>query len=293
MGSAGRPLFGVILKPRQGLTPELAASIAEAATKGGADYIIDDEVLVNPPSCRLVERVKKIVSVCEPVARRRERPLLYIANVTARPSRVMAWIDQLQELEQNEVRLGLMVNGLVMGFETVTDIRNAMPQWPLIATTVTCGMVVLSPQYNISEHILVQLSRLVGADAVYAVRHATEYAFDPSKIHTILSHLGRQEHLTKPSMPIYAGAINLGTILRDELPRSPEFMVQAGTTVCGYEQVGQSFPETITTATRILVDALTSIYCDGLTGHELAERLVHDNNRHAKRANLSRLGLSP
>src|SRR5207253_2152374 len=100
---------------------------------------------------------------------------------------------------QGEVRLGIMVNGLVMGFETVTDIRRAMPEWPLIATTVASGMLILSPNYNVSEHVLVQLARLAGADAIYAVRHATEYAYDPSKIYTLQKHLSQREESAKRS----------------------------------------------------------------------------------------------
>ena len=46
----GRPLFGTILKPRQGLTPSLAAAIAAAATRGGADYVIDERSHGKSPS---------------------------------------------------------------------------------------------------------------------------------------------------------------------------------------------------------------------------------------------------
>ena len=291
MPNDGVPLFGVILKPRQGLTPELAASIAAAATRGGADYVIDDEVLVNNPRCRLIDRANAIMTACEPIAERRGRPLLYVVNVISRQSRVNNWLSELSRLRQGQVRLGIMVNGLVMGFETVTDIRRTMPEWPLIATTVASGMLILSPNYNISEHVLVQLARLAGADAVYAVRHATEYAYDPSKIYTLQKHLSQREESAKRSMPIYAGSITLGTIVRGELPSSPDFMVQAGSTVCGYNQVGQRFPDTIEIATRTMVDAITSVYAHGLNGQTVAENIVRQNGRRGG-INLSSLGLS-
>jgi 2,3-diketo-5-methylthiopentyl-1-phosphate enolase len=97
-GCEGRPLFGVILKPRQGLTPETAGLIAEAAAKGGADYVIDDEVLVDPPSCRLIPRVKQIVRSCEKAVQQRGKPILYVVNVTSRSSRIHEWLDQLTTL---------------------------------------------------------------------------------------------------------------------------------------------------------------------------------------------------
>jgi len=291
-GEAGRPLFGVILKPRQGLTPDIAASIAAAATRGGADYVIDDEVLVDHPRCPLIERAKRVVKACDSVAQKRGRPVLYVVNVISRSSRVQNWIAELINLDRREVHLGIMVNGLVMGFEAVAEIREAMPEWPLVATTVASGMLVLAPHYNISEHILAQLARLAGGDAVYSIRHATEYEYDASKIDTLQKHLWQHQEFVKPAMPIYAGSISLGSVLRDELPSNPEFMVQAGSTICGYTQPGQEFPETITSATRAMIDALSSAYIEEIRGQSLAEKLVRENNRRGRGLDLHMLGMN-
>lgn len=292
-GEAGRPLFGVILKPRQGLTPALAATIAAAATRGGADYVIDDEVLVNHPRCPLIERTKHIIASCETEAKKRGRPILYVVNVISRSQRIHKWIAELVTLDRQEVHLGIMVNGLVMGFETVAEIRESMPEWPLIATTVASGMLVLAPHYNVSEHILAQFARFAGADAVYSIRHITEYEYDASKIDTLQRHLWQHDELMRPSLPIYAGAISLGSILRDQLPAHPDFMVQAGSTICGYTQAGHEFPETIVTATRAMVDALSSAYIDGVQGQLLAEKLVRENNRRGRGLDLNMLGMNP
>ena len=248
--------------------------------------------MVNHPRCRLIDRAKHVIELCEPDAAKRKRPILYVVNVTSRSSQIYEWISQLESIDRQNVQIGLMVNGIVMGFETIVDLRSQMPNWPLVANTVGCGMLVLGPQYNISEHILVQLSRMAGADAVYAVRHATEYTFDSSKIDTLQSHLGQQEDLARPSMPIYAGAISLGTILRSELPTRPEFMVQAGSTICGYKQRGANFPETVTIATSVMVEALSSTYIDGVTGKDLAERLIRDSGRGNRGVDLNMLGFA-
>ena len=289
-GQSRRPMFGVILKPRQGLTPGLAADIALAATQGGADYIIDDEVMVNNPRCRVVDRAKSVIGLCEAAAAKRGRPILYVINVTSRSSRIYEWISHIDSIDRHDVQIGLMVNGIFMGFEAIADLRTQMPNWPLIANTVGCGMLVLGPQYNMSEHILVQLSRMAGADAVYAVRHATEYTFDSSKIDTLQNHLGRHGDFAKPAMPIYAGAISLGTILRQELPVRPEFMVQAGSTICAYKQRGVGFPESVRIATSVMVDALAATYVDGVSGKRLAERLVKDGTRGIRGVDFGSLG---
>jgi ribulose 1,5-bisphosphate carboxylase large subunit-like protein len=271
-----RPLLGAILKPRQGLTPLLAGRIAAAAAEGDVDYVVDDEMLVDQPKCPLVERARTVVQALREPTQARQRPVLYVVNVTGSMPRIERWADVLTGLQTPEVRLGLLVNGILMGFPAVSEIRSKFADLPLVANTVGSGMLILGPEYNISEHIFVQLSRLAGADAVYTIWHAASFMFDPSKVDTLLWHLRREVGHLRPSMPVYAGAISLGSILRGELPSNPDYLVQAGTTICSFQAAGIKFPDTIRIATKIMSDALTRIYVDGETPDEAAISLLRD-----------------
>jgi hypothetical protein len=190
--------------------------------------------------------------------------------------RIERWVDVLTGMQTPEVRLGLLVNGVLMGFPAVSEIRSKFPDLPLVANTVGSGMLILGPEYNISEHIFVQLSRLAGADAVYTIWHAASFMFDPSKVDTLLWHLRRESGHLRPSMPVYAGAISLGSILRGELPSIPDYLVQAGTTICSFQAPGIKFPDTIRLATQIMHDALTRIYVGGETPSEAAISLIRE-----------------
>jgi ribulose 1,5-bisphosphate carboxylase large subunit-like protein len=287
-----RPLFGVTLKPRQGLTPALAATIASAAINGGADYVIDDELLVDHPACPIIERVHAVVESMQEACSQRTRPALYVVNVTSGPAKIQRWLEKLSQINSNPVNIGIMVNGVMMGFPPILELRQADLCMPIVANTVASGMLVLSPYYNVSEHILVELSRVAGADAVYSIRHATQYAFDPSKIETLLSRLRHDLANILPAVPVFAGGISLGTILRGEVPQDPDFMIQSGSTICGYEQDGLKFPGTIIVATEAYVEAIRKIYLDGLAPSEVASDLA---KRHLKRnglINLRRLGIN-
>jgi ribulose 1,5-bisphosphate carboxylase large subunit-like protein len=271
-----RPILGVILKPRQGLTPQLAASIAGAAIRGGADYVIDDEILVDQQACPLIPRVQHVCEAITPIARKQGRRVMYVANITADVRKSLQWLEMIEPFSNDHFQMAVMVNGVFMGFPAIQAVSEQSKTSPVIANTVGCGMLVLSPFYNISEHILVQLSRLSGADAVYAIRHATEYAYDPSKIATILEHLQQPLSSIKPAMPVYAGSITLGTLLRGELPILNDFMLQSGSTICGFSYGNIQFPHTIETATKLLVRVLKEVYIDRKRPDVIAREIVSE-----------------
>lgn len=58
LGVHNRPLLNNMIKPCIGLTPEKTAELAYEAAVGGVDVIKDDELVCDPPFCRLEDRVK-------------------------------------------------------------------------------------------------------------------------------------------------------------------------------------------------------------------------------------------
>ena len=61
LGVQDRPLLNNMIKPCIGLTPERTAELAYEAAVGGVDVIKDDELICDPPFCRLEERVKAVM----------------------------------------------------------------------------------------------------------------------------------------------------------------------------------------------------------------------------------------
>lgn len=279
-----RPLFGVILKPRQTLTPELCAIIAASAIKGNADYIIDDELLVDQDACPIIARTKSVCKAIAPIAEKQGRKVMYVVNITSDISNCWKWIPLIEACNNDYIQIAFLVNTMVMGYPTVQEITRQSRIAPVISSQVGTGMLVLSPYFNISEHILVELSRISGMDAVYAMSHETEYALDPSKVRTVREHLQKPLGNIKPAMPIYAGNISLGPLLRNELPPTNNFMLQAGSTICAFTQSDIKFPNNIEIATRLMTHVINEIYLKGKSADLVAKDLIAE---YTKKKNVS------
>ncbi|RLE50791.1 MAG: ribulose 1,5-bisphosphate carboxylase large subunit, partial [Candidatus Methanomethylicota archaeon] len=78
-----RPHLGVIVKPKVGLNPKETANVVYEAAIGGADFIKDDETLVNQSFCILEERVSKVMEALDKVEQELGRKPLYAVNITS------------------------------------------------------------------------------------------------------------------------------------------------------------------------------------------------------------------
>jgi len=66
-----RPLVGAIIKPRRGVSPKYCAEFCESVFSGldgkGVDYIVDDELLISPPSCDFESRITRIMEIVDKI----------------------------------------------------------------------------------------------------------------------------------------------------------------------------------------------------------------------------------
>jgi hypothetical protein len=122
--------------------------------------------------------------------------------------------------------------------------------------------------------------------------HETEYAIDPSKVRTVREHLQKPLGNIKPVMPIYAGSISLGPLLRGELPPTNDFMLQAGSSICGFKHNDYKFPNTVEVATRLIARVINEIYKKGRPADLVAEDLVAEYTKKKSISILHSLGYS-
>lgn len=81
-GVFGRPLIGTIIKPSVGLSPQDTAHIVASLCEGGIDFIKDDELQADGPSCPFDERLKAVMTVIERYREKTGRRVMYAANIT-------------------------------------------------------------------------------------------------------------------------------------------------------------------------------------------------------------------
>jgi ribulose-bisphosphate carboxylase large chain len=147
-----RVLVGAIVKPSLGLTPAQVADVASQLAAGGADLVKDDELLGNPESCPLEERVRAVAAV----------GVRYAANVTGP-------VDSLLARAERAVGLGagaLMVNAFAQGLDSLRALREADLGVPIFAHRVGAAFWARQSAFGVAPSVIAELTRLCGADYV-------------------------------------------------------------------------------------------------------------------------------
>jgi ribulose-bisphosphate carboxylase large chain len=81
-GVATGPLIGTIIKPSIGLRPDETAALVETLCEGGIDFIKDDELQADGPSCPFEDRVRAVMQVVNEHADRTGKKVMYAFNLT-------------------------------------------------------------------------------------------------------------------------------------------------------------------------------------------------------------------
>jgi ribulose-bisphosphate carboxylase large chain len=154
-GATTADAVGVIVKPPRGLTPAQVADLARAAVAGGATFLKDDEILGDPPSCPLADRVRAVAAVLEP-------GMVYCANVTGPSTTLLDRARRAVDLGAT----GLLVNPFAQGLSSLLALRQAELGVPLFAHRAGSGPWARNAAVGPTGAVLARLLRLCGADYV-------------------------------------------------------------------------------------------------------------------------------
>ena len=147
-----RVLVGAIVKPSLGLTPAEVAQTAAALAAAGADLVKDDELLGDPDSCPLEERVCAVAAT----------GVTYAANVTGPTETLLARAERAVELGAG----ALMINAFAQGLDALRALRTAELGVPLFAHRVGAALWGRQSAFGVAPALIAELTRLCGADYV-------------------------------------------------------------------------------------------------------------------------------
>lgn len=82
VGVHGRPVFGTIIKPNVGMSPEETAQLVADLCEAGVDFIKDDEISANPVHAPLAERVPAVMARVRAYRARTGRNVMVAFNIT-------------------------------------------------------------------------------------------------------------------------------------------------------------------------------------------------------------------
>ncbi len=77
-----RPLFGTIIKPNLGMSPDQTAELVATLCDAGADFIKDDEVCASPDHAPLEARIKAVMAKVRDFRQRTGREVLIAFNIS-------------------------------------------------------------------------------------------------------------------------------------------------------------------------------------------------------------------
>lgn len=156
------PLIGTILKPSVGLTPEQTAAEVRQLIDGGIDFIKDDELQSDGPSCPFDERVRSVMREVNAGAERHGRKAMVAFNLTGE-------LDQMKRRHDLVLSLGgscVMASLNAVGLVGMIELRRHAAL-PIHAHRNGWGALTRHPALGWDYAPWQQLWRLAGADHLH------------------------------------------------------------------------------------------------------------------------------
>ncbi len=161
-GVAHGPLIGTIIKPSVGLSAtETAQQVRELIT-GGIDFIKDDELQADGPSCPFDDRVREVMRVVKDAEQRSGKKVMVAFNLTGDLDKMRRRHDVVLEHGGTCVMACLNSVGLV----GLTELRRHS-QLPIHAHRAGWGYLSRSPALGFDFSPLQKIWRLAGADHLH------------------------------------------------------------------------------------------------------------------------------
>ena len=94
-----KPLFGGIIKPKTGITPQILLEMVKELVEGGVNFIKEDEILSNPHFCTIEERVPLIMDYLK------DKNVIYCVSIHSDPSQILERVKLVHKLGGNGVHV--------------------------------------------------------------------------------------------------------------------------------------------------------------------------------------------
>ena len=176
-GVEGRPLIGTIVKPSVGFNAQETAALVETLVAAGLDFIKDDELQADGPSCPFEERVRAVMRVIEAEADRTGKKAMYAFNLTGEIDEMRRRHDLVLSLGGTCVMASLNAVGL-SGFIAL----GRHTQLPIHAHRNGWGALSREPMLGWSYVAWQKPWRLAGADHMHVNGLSNKFCEDDDSV---------------------------------------------------------------------------------------------------------------
>jgi len=162
MGIYERPLIGTIIKPSVGLSAKETGMLVSQLCAGGIDFIKDDELQANGPSCPFEDRVIEVMRAVNNAADKMGHKVMVAFNLTGEIDEMRRRHDFVHKQGGTCVMVNLMAAGMAgmiaLGHHTNLPIHAHRAGW---------GALTREPLLGWSYPAWSKLWRLAGADHMH------------------------------------------------------------------------------------------------------------------------------
>jgi len=153
-----QPLFGAIVKPKIGITPETLLEMVKELVEGGVNFIKEDEIMSNPAFCTIEERVPLIMEYLK------DKDVIYSVSIHSDMPYLLDRVKLVHELGGNSVHVNFWC-----GIGIYRAIREL--DLPIFIHFQKSGDKILTNRnhaYYVDWTVICKLAGMMGVDFIHA-----------------------------------------------------------------------------------------------------------------------------
>ena len=216
-----KPLFGAIIKPKTGITPQVLLAMVKELVEGGVNFIKEDEILSNPSFCTIAERVPLIMDYINSCGRK----VIYAVCINSDYPYVIERVKQVHALGGNAVHVNFW-NGLGV-YKTIREL-----DLPIFVHFQKSGDKILTDinhRFSISFDVICQLAGMMGVDFIHAGMWGGYSQTEELELKNIMGVLHGHNVMPALSCGMHPGIVNA---VKDRF--GYDFLANAGGAVHGH-----------------------------------------------------------
>jgi len=220
-GQYNKPLFGGIVKPKIGVSPEVLLEMVKQMVEGGVDFIKEDEIMSNPACAPLERRVDLIANYLA----KQSRKVVFCHTINCDPHAVVDRVRRVHELGGNGVHINVF-----SGLGVYNSIRKL--DLPLFLHFQKSGDKVFtdkSHRFSISWPVICQLATMMGVDTIQTGMVGGYSNDDPVELQTAMDVL-RAGNTT----PVLSCGFNPGLVDKVTSIAGMDYMANVGGAIHGH-----------------------------------------------------------
>ena len=167
-----KPLFGAIVKPKIGISPQTLLEMVKELVEGGVNFIKEDEIMSNPAFCTIEERVPLIAEYLK------DKNVVYCVSIHSDYPHILDRVKRVYELGGNGVHINFWC-----GLGVYKAVREL--DLPIFLHFQKSGDKILTNRnhaYYIDWTVICKLAGMMGVDFIHAGMIGGYYKWPESEV---------------------------------------------------------------------------------------------------------------